>query len=68
MRTPLVVPADPSPHGAASDSLGSTYTLDTTQFPNGNTGLYAQIYNAGCGSFAGQNVFGNANVSITIAN
>ena len=56
------------PNGAASDSLGSTYTLDTTQFPNGNTGLYAQIYNAGCGSFAGQNVFGNANVSITIAN
>ena len=56
------------PDGTTSDTLGPSWTLNTTQYANGSSGLGVLIYNIGCGTFPGQTVFGLGNDSFTIAN
>jgi hypothetical protein len=56
------------PDGTTADNLGSSWTLDTTQYPNGSAALGVLVYNIGCGSFAGQTVFGLGIESFTIGN
>ena len=56
------------PDGTTNDDLGPAWTLNTTQYANGLSGLGVLIYNIGCGSFPGQTVFGWGNDSFRITN
>jgi hypothetical protein len=56
------------PDGSVTDSLGFSWTFNSALYNNGVSGIGAMIYNIGCGSFAGQMVFGQAIDSFTLAN